>query len=140
MRPLSNPYQQSPHPIYPSHFNPYNDSHLGYQYPPTFTQQAAPAHQVVTATPTIYFQHPGLIYTENTLPFSIRCYQCQSEGLTRAETRDGAVVWIACISCCLFGCVLCAPCVFCADSLKEIQHYCSACQALVAVKKPCTSL
>lgn len=81
--------------------------------------------------------HSGVIYTEAHLPMVVRCYNCGYDGLTRAEVVDGAGVWVTCVVCCLLGCVLCAPCVFCMDGLKDVQHYCGSCHALVAVKKPC---
>jgi hypothetical protein len=67
----------------------------------------------------------------------IRCYNCGYDGLTRVAISDGCGVWATCIICCVLGCCICAPCVFCIDSLKDVHHYCGSCQTLVAMKKTC---
>ncbi|CDW84579.1 UNKNOWN [Stylonychia lemnae] len=78
-----------------------------------------------------------IVITHLHLPMQIRCYNCGHEGLTRAELVDGTCVTCTCILCCCLGLWLCAPCVYCMDGLKDIQHYCSNCHTLVAVKRAC---
>ena len=71
------------------------------------------------------------------MPMMIKCYHCQYDGLTRVEMVDGACVKVSCFLCCIFGCILCAPCVYCMSGLKDIHHYCANCNNIVAVRKAC---
>jgi len=78
-----------------------------------------------------------VIMTSAQMPMSVRCFNCGHDGLTRVELVNGACVTLSCILCCVFGCVLCAPCTYCMPGLKDIHHYCGNCNVIVAIKKSC---
>ena len=81
-----------------------------------------------------------VIQTMSHIPMMMKCDYCKKDGLTKVERLDGLAVWATCIACCIFLNIFSCfgGCAFCIGGLKDVQHYCSHCRALLAVRKPCT--
>ncbi|TNV72117.1 hypothetical protein FGO68_gene13249 [Halteria grandinella] len=103
--------------------------------PPPFTISKQEDHQ--NFIPSKDFK-PEIQVIDEAEPAVVRCQSCNYEGVSRTEIANGRCVRACCIVCCLTGIlILCSPIVYCFKGLKDVQHYCQNCNALVAVRKPC---
>ncbi|KAG8432923.1 hypothetical protein GDO86_017259 [Hymenochirus boettgeri] len=99
---------------------------------PPYIVQPAPLQPPVTVQ-TVYVHQPQNFFDR---PVQMCCRFCNSMITTRLEYSSGALAWLSCGGLCLFGC--CAGCClipFCIDSLKDVDHYCTNCHALLGSYK-----
>ncbi|XP_068102944.1 lipopolysaccharide-induced tumor necrosis factor-alpha factor [Hyperolius riggenbachi] len=100
-----------------------------YMVPPV---QPVPVQTPVTVQ-TVYVQHPVTFHDR---PVQMCCPYCTRMTTTRLVHSSGALAWLSCGGLCLLGCGFgCCLIPFCIDSLKDVDHYCSNCQALLGTYK-----
>ncbi|KAM9305104.1 lipopolysaccharide-induced tumor necrosis factor-alpha factor [Gastrophryne carolinensis] len=106
-----------------------------FMYPapaPPYVVQPAPVQPPVTVQ-TVYVQQP---ITFHDRPLQMCCPYCTRMTTTRLVYSSGALAWLSCGGLCLLGCGFgCCLIPFCIDSLKDVDHYCSNCQALLGTYK-----
>ncbi|XP_073503824.1 lipopolysaccharide-induced tumor necrosis factor-alpha factor [Phyllobates terribilis] len=99
---------------------------------PPYMAQPLPV-QTPVAVQTVYVQQPVVFHDR---PVQICCPRCRSLTTTRLVHTSGALAWLSCGGLCLLGCGFgCCLIPFCIDSLKDVDHYCSSCQALLGSYK-----
>ncbi|NXN89772.1 LITAF factor, partial [Bombycilla garrulus] len=94
--------------------------------------QPPPANIPVTVQ-TVYVQQPVVFYDR---PVQMCCPSCNQMIVTRLSYNSGALTWLSCGGLCLVGCVAgCCLIPFCIDALKDVDHICPKCSALVGSYK-----
>ncbi|KAJ3044243.1 hypothetical protein HK097_001550, partial [Rhizophlyctis rosea] len=69
------------------------------------------------------------------------CPNCNHEVTTKAKLEDGLCVWLSAGACLAVGCWLgCCFIPFCVDELKDVEHHCPNCNALVGKNKKINSV
>ncbi|XP_053327062.1 lipopolysaccharide-induced tumor necrosis factor-alpha factor [Spea bombifrons] len=82
---------------------------------------------------TVYVQQP---LTFHDRPVQMCCRSCNGMVTTRLSYTSGALAWLSCGGLCLLGCGLgCCLIPFCVDALKDVDHYCPNCSALLGTYK-----
>ncbi|NWV21092.1 LITAF factor, partial [Origma solitaria] len=100
--------------------------------PPPYMGQPPPANNPV-AVQTVYVQQPVLFYDR---PVQMCCPSCNQMIVTRLSYDAGALTWLSCGGLCLLGCIVgCCLIPFCIDALKDVDHTCPKCNALVGSYK-----
>ncbi|CAF3716715.1 unnamed protein product [Rotaria sp. Silwood1] len=70
------------------------------------------------------------------IPVQCTCPHCYQVIVTRVEKKDGVLPWLICGGILLMGGWLgCCLIPFCIDSLKDIEHYCPYCAALLGSRR-----
>ena len=93
---------------------------------------------MIMQQPQMFIQGVGGVQmTMSMIPMNLKCFYCGYHGMTRCFRTSGTATWATFAVCCLLGCWLCAPCMFCIDNLKDYTHFCTNCNTLLAIKKPC---
>ncbi|KAK2533384.1 hypothetical protein Q9233_004598 [Columba guinea] len=104
----------------------------GPEQKPPYMGQPAPAHNPVTVQ-TVYVQQPVIFYDR---PVQMRCPSCNQMIVTRLSYDSGALTWLSCGGLFLLGCVAgCCLIPFCIDALKDVDHTCPNCSALLGSYK-----
>uniref|UniRef100_A0A8C5Q093 Lipopolysaccharide induced TNF factor n=1 Tax=Leptobrachium leishanense TaxID=445787 RepID=A0A8C5Q093_9ANUR len=89
--------------------------------------------QPPVAVQTVYVQQPIVFHDR---PVQMSCPYCGQIMTTRLSYTSGALTWLSCGGLCLLGCGAgCCLIPFCIDSLKDVDHYCSSCTAIVGSYK-----
>lgn len=92
-----------------------------------------PPMQPPVAVQTVYVQQPTVFHD---YPVQMCCPYCGQIMATRINHTSGALTWLSCGGLCLLGCGAgCCLIPFCIDSLKDVHHYCSSCNAHVGSYK-----
>ncbi|NWU60473.1 LITAF factor, partial [Pterocles burchelli] len=100
--------------------------------PPPYMGQPAPVNNPVTVQ-TVYVQQPVVFYDR---PVQMCCPSCNQMIVTRLSYDSGALTWLSCGGLCLLGCIAgCCLIPFCIDALKDVDHTCPNCNALVGSYK-----
>ncbi|XP_075371130.1 lipopolysaccharide-induced tumor necrosis factor-alpha factor [Mycteria americana] len=100
--------------------------------PPPYMGQPAPASNPVTVQ-TVYVQQPVVFYDR---PVQMCCPSCNQMIVTRLSYDSGALTWLSCGGLCLLGCIAgCCLIPFCIDALKDVDHTCPNCSALIGSYK-----
>lgn len=71
-------------------------------------------------------------------PITVVCDMCKSHVKSEVKVVAGARTLITCFLCCMLGLWPCYYCVFCIDSLQDIEHRCPACSNLLGIRKACS--
>jgi len=124
---------------------PYQSPPASYQstpspYPQVQQQQQQPNQQAYGEPPLCGGPPPTIVIHNvayfGTGPQTITCPNCRQMVLTRVDYQNGAAVWIICLIICLFGGIFgCCLIPFCVDSLKDVIHYCPACNSQIGMRK-----
>ncbi|KAG8558346.1 hypothetical protein GDO81_016957 [Engystomops pustulosus] len=119
----------------PPPFNPGMEAKPMSPYPPypagTYIQPV-PMQPPVTVQ-TVYVQQPVTFHDR---PVQLCCPRCSNLTTTHLAHTSGALAWLSCGGLCLLGCGFgCCLIPFCVDSCKDVDHYCSNCQALLGSYK-----
>ncbi|XP_077991164.1 LITAF domain-containing protein-like [Glandiceps talaboti] len=94
-----------------------------YGQPPPGGYQTTAATVVVQPTGVTVF---GNAYRD--YPVHQQCPHCHQNITTRIEYQDGWIVWLSAGVICLVGGWLgCCLIPFCINSIKDVNHYCPAC-------------
>ncbi|KAM4765158.1 lipopolysaccharide-induced tumor necrosis factor-alpha factor isoform 1-T1 [Cyanocitta cristata] len=100
--------------------------------PPPYMGQPPPANNPITVQ-TVYVQQPVLFYDR---PVQMSCPSCNQVIVTRLSYDAGALTWLSCGGLCLLGCIAgCCLIPFCIDALKDVDHTCPKCSALLGSYK-----
>ncbi|MEE6498372.1 hypothetical protein FKM82_003055 [Ascaphus truei] len=118
----------------------YEEATLCHQYYPSpgpdaknmnsvpYVVQPMPAPAPI-AVQTVYVQQPIAFYDR---PVQMCCPVCTRMITTRLQHSAGALTWLSCGGLCLLGCGAgCCLIPFCIDSLRDVDHYCTNCHAIV---------
>ncbi|NWI70564.1 LITAF factor, partial [Todus mexicanus] len=82
---------------------------------------------------TVYVQQPVVFHDR---PVQMCCPSCNQMIVTRLSYDSGALTWLSCGGLCLLGCAAgCCLIPFCIDALKDVDHTCPNCHALVGSYK-----
>ncbi|XP_044159955.1 lipopolysaccharide-induced tumor necrosis factor-alpha factor [Bufo gargarizans] len=131
------PYPQPPQP-YPPPPQPYPpqpgmEAKPLNPVPPYVVQPMPMPMQTPVTVQTVYVQQPVRFHDR---PVQICCPRCNTLTTTRIDHTSGALAWLSCGGLCILGCGFgCCLIPFCIDSLKDVDHYCSNCQALIGSYK-----
>ncbi|CAF2775519.1 unnamed protein product [Rotaria sp. Silwood2] len=70
-------------------------------------------------------------------PVQCTCPNCHSFIRTSVRHRDGLLVWLSCGVLIFVGCI-CGCCLipFCIPNIKNYQHYCPQCKAVIGEYRP----
>ncbi|KAM3916683.1 lipopolysaccharide-induced tumor necrosis factor-alpha factor isoform 1-T2 [Leptodactylus fuscus] len=99
---------------------------------PPYVVQPVPMQAPVTVQ-TVYVQQPVTFHDR---PIQLCCPNCSRLTTTRLVHTSGALAWLSCGGLCLLGCGFgCCLIPFCIDSLKDVDHYCANCHALLGSYK-----
>ncbi|NWR14229.1 LITAF factor, partial [Emberiza fucata] len=99
---------------------------------PPHMGQPPPANNPITVQ-TVYVQQPVMFYDR---PVQMVCPSCNQVIVTRLSYDSGALTWLSCGGLCLLGCIAgCCLIPFCIDALKDVDHTCPKCSALVGSYK-----
>ncbi|KFQ22306.1 PREDICTED: lipopolysaccharide-induced tumor necrosis factor-alpha factor [Merops nubicus] len=80
-----------------------------------------------------YVQHPVVFHDR---PVQMCCPSCNQMIVTRLSYDSGALTWLSCGGLFLLGCVAgCCLIPFCIDALKDVDHTCPKCNALIGSYK-----
>ncbi|KAI8895133.1 LITAF-like zinc ribbon domain-containing protein [Globomyces pollinis-pini] len=63
------------------------------------------------------------------------CPFCHQRGTTVTQKDLGFAAWLVAGGLCFLGCICCAPVALCVDSLKDTQHMCPNCKAIIGENK-----
>ncbi|NXI75141.1 LITAF factor, partial [Rhipidura dahli] len=100
--------------------------------PPPYRGQPPPANNPITVQ-TVYVQQPVLFYDR---PVQMCCPSCNQMIVTHLSYDAGALTWLSCGGLCLLGCIGgCCLIPFCIDALKDVDHTCPKCSALLGSYK-----
>ncbi|KAM8934625.1 lipopolysaccharide-induced tumor necrosis factor-alpha factor isoform 2-T2 [Pelodytes ibericus] len=98
-----------------------------------YVVQPLPQAPPPLAVQTVFVQQPIAFHDR---PVQMCCPFCTQMITTRLSYTSGALAWLSCGGLCLLGCGFgCCLIPFCIDSLKDVDHYCSSCNALVGSYK-----
>ncbi|CAF1283821.1 unnamed protein product [Rotaria sordida] len=126
-------------PSIPTTYSMYSASATG------FLQPSAPIGMYPTSVMGLPPQAPPigtsmLIATQSLMfgdmPVQCTCPHCYQIIVTRVEKREGLLPWLICGGILLMGGWLgCCLIPFCIDSLKDTEHYCPHCAALLGSQR-----
>ncbi|NXF96280.1 LITAF factor, partial [Eubucco bourcierii] len=115
-----------------SHPHPYPAPEPGWKSdgkginPPSYMGQPAPMSNPIQ---TVYVQQPIAFHDR---PVQMCCPSCNQMIVTRLSYESGALTWLSCGGLFLVGCVFgCCFIPFCIDALKDVDHTCPSCHALL---------
>ncbi|XP_063284906.1 lipopolysaccharide-induced tumor necrosis factor-alpha factor [Pelobates fuscus] len=129
--PPPQPYPTQPYPTQPPPPQPGMDAKHMNSAP--YIVQPVPMQPPPVAVQTVYVQQPIVFHDR---PVQMCCTYCTRMMTTRLSYTSGALAWLSCGGLCLLGCGAgCCLIPFCIDSLKDVDHYCSSCNALVGSYK-----
>ena len=98
------------------------DGYTSYQNPPPFTQEPVGT--------TVIYEIPALQLTR--YPTSTVCSNCSNHVQTVVEPTPGLLTYMLAGGLCLVGCWFgCCLIPFCMDSVKDFEHRCPNCNAMV---------
>ena len=84
----------------------------------------------------IFVSGTGHFMSFGTTPVTINCHNCGKNITTSVIKKTGAMQWLACGICCIFGCDFgCCFIPFCIDSLKDVTHSCPNCNIVLGKSK-----
>lgn len=101
--------------------------------PPAFYTQPVPVSNAkAVAVQTINMPLP--VFFDR--PVQMRCPNCNRMIVTQLSYKAGILTWLSCGGLFLLGCVLgCCFIPFFVDALRDVDHYCPKCKALVGTYK-----
>ncbi|XP_042554262.1 lipopolysaccharide-induced tumor necrosis factor-alpha factor homolog [Dipodomys spectabilis] len=102
--------------------------------PPLYYTQPGPAPNPNAITmQTVYVQQPVSFFDR---PIQMCCPSCSTMIVTKLSYRAGALTWLSCGGLFLLGCVAgCCFIPFCVDALRDVDHHCPNCKALLGSYK-----
>ncbi|KAJ8253686.1 hypothetical protein COCON_G00202980 [Conger conger] len=129
------PQGYAPGPPAPQGYAPGPPAPQGYtkvpQHPYPPQPVSPPLTSPVVSVQTVYVQ-PGVIFGDR--PVQTHCPACTQFVLTRTEFQAGTITWLSCLALSFFGCFYgCCLIPFCADSLKDVKHFCPNCSNYLGV-------
>ncbi|KAI6203858.1 hypothetical protein M3Y94_00605600 [Aphelenchoides besseyi] len=87
--------------------------------------QAAPVQSPATV---VYMAQPSF----GNMPTKCVCPQCSATVITGVRYRTGALAWILCILCLLFGCWMgCCLIPLMMEEFQDIYHVCPNCHGVI---------
>ncbi|XP_054246951.1 lipopolysaccharide-induced tumor necrosis factor-alpha factor [Indicator indicator] len=100
--------------------------------PHPYVGQPAPVNNPI-AVQTVYVQQPVVFHDR---PIQMCCPSCNQMIVTRLSYESGALTWLSCGGLFLVGCIGgCCLIPFCIDALKDVDHTCPNCHALIGSYK-----
>ncbi|PAV59752.1 hypothetical protein WR25_26466 [Diploscapter pachys] len=69
------------------------------------------------------------------IPTQVLCPRCNMNVITTLKFKNGLLTWLMVGGMALFGCWICCCVPLCIDSCKDVQHFCSSCQAFLGTYK-----
>ncbi|CAF3172079.1 unnamed protein product [Rotaria socialis] len=97
------------------------------------SMMALPSYSSPAGTNMLITTRP-LMYGD--LPIQCSCPNCYQIIVTRVEKKEALLSWLICSGILLMGGWLgCCLIPFCIDSLKDIEHYCPHCAALLGARR-----
>jgi len=99
---------------------------------PVYPQQGQP----MQGQPVIMVAQPQPIVLASPVylppaPCLVVCPNCHQTVTTRVVQRSGILVWASCAVLAVLGCFLCCLIPFCIPELKDTEHFCPNCNAVL---------